>query len=361
MKTHIVKSTRVHNANPQSRFRRIATGLFRYKRTGMIYGVFTLQGRTRWKRLNTNDRAQAASLLLEERVRLRSVDLTATHALTLGDILNFYERLLVGMSAGTAEQRRCLLRTFRSTWSSGFEMKVAQVTTADLRLWLASQRQRICAQTWNVYLRFLRVLFDQAIELKAITENPELRIKHLRIELAPRSAPTAKEFHDIVSNIHQQKFNARCEQSAELVEFMGLLGLGQAEVSNLRGEHFDFERQQITVVRQKTRKPFIIPMYPQAMMMLNRLRSEGRIAIGLPVFKTRTPEVALHRACSRLNLPRYSPRSLRRMFIVNALERGVDPRVLASWQGHRDATLILRVYGAWINSDHNKRMAALLT
>jgi integrase len=49
------------------------------------------------------------------------------------------------------------------------------------------------------------------------------------------------------------------------------------------------------------------------------------------------------------------------MFIIRALEKGIDPRVVAAWQGHRDATLILRVYGAWVNQDHAQRMAALMT
>jgi len=30
--------------------------------------------------------------------------------------------------------------------------------------------------------------------------------------------------------------------------------------------------------------------------------------------------------------------------------KGIDPRVVAAWQGHRDATLILRVYGAWVSA-----------
>jgi integrase len=79
------------------------------------------------------------------------------------------------------------------------------------------------------------------------------------------------------------------------------------------------------------------------------------------VFSVRTPEVALRGSCKRLGLPHFSPRSLRRMFIVRALEKGVDPRVVAQWQGHNDGGgLILRVYGAWIRQEHAQRMAKLL-
>jgi integrase len=343
------------------RFKRIGSGLFRYQKTGVIYGVFKVQGKTVWKNLNTIDRARAKELMAEEVRKSKKVNLKASHKITLDELLNFYDSTLENFAPGTSENRRCLIHTFRSSWQYGLGMKVSDIKPLHLRTWLAQHRQRIKSLTWNIYLRFLQAVFDLAKEAQVIADNPAQDINPVRIDVAPRMAPTGDEFRAIVADVRKQKFNARCKQSAELIEFMGLLGLGQAEVVNLRGEHFDFERGQITIVRQKTRKPFIIPIYPQAVELLTRLKSENRIITGQRIFKARTPEVALRYACKRLELPRFSPRSLRRMFIVRALEKGIDPRVVASWQGHRDATLILRVYGAWVNQDHAKRMAALMT
>jgi site-specific recombinase XerD len=49
------------------------------------------------------------------------------------------------------------------------------------------------------------------------------------------------------------------------------------------------------------------------------------------------------------------------MFITRAIERGVDVKVIAEWQGHKDGgKLILQVY-AHVNPVHSKRMAALMT
>lgn len=66
------------------------------------------------------------------------------------------------------------------------------------------------------------------------------------------------------------------------------------------------------------------------------------------------------RACRKLGFPLFSPRSFRRAFIVRALERGIDPRCVAAWQGHRDAMLVLKVYGHIIAPAHNQAMAQLL-
>jgi hypothetical protein len=53
--------------------------------------------------------------------------------------------------------------------------------------------------------------------------------------------------------------------------------------------------------------------------------------------------------------------SLRRMFITRAIEFGVDVKVIASWQGHRDGgKLILDTY-SHLNPVHSHRMSLLMT
>ena len=359
---NLLRSNLFSNRKRKSRrFKRIGSGLFRYQKSGAIYGVFKVQGQAVWKNLNTTDRGRAREFLVEEIRKSQRVNLKASHKIKLDELLRFYDTTLENFAPGTSENRRCLIKTFRNSWRNGLDMKVADIRPLHLQTWLGQHRQRLKGHTWNIYLRFVRALFQLAVEARVIAENPAAGLKLAKIDAAPRLTPTWNEFQAIVADIRKQKFNARCQQSAELVEFMGRLGLGQAEVATLRGEHFDFDRMQITIVRQKTRKPFVIPIYPQAIELVRRLKAKGRINIGQPLFNARSPEVALQRACRRLNLPSFSPRALRRMFIIRALEKGIDPRVVAAWQGHRDATLILRVYGAWVNQDHAQRMAALMT
>jgi hypothetical protein len=49
------------------------------------------------------------------------------------------------------------------------------------------------------------------------------------------------------------------------------------------------------------------------------------------------------------------------MFITRAIELGVDVKVIADWQGHKDGgKLILETY-SHVNPVHSKRMAALMT
>ena len=49
------------------------------------------------------------------------------------------------------------------------------------------------------------------------------------------------------------------------------------------------------------------------------------------------------------------------MFITRAIERGVDVKVIAEWQGHKDGgKLILDTY-SHVNRAHSHRMAQLMT
>jgi hypothetical protein len=49
------------------------------------------------------------------------------------------------------------------------------------------------------------------------------------------------------------------------------------------------------------------------------------------------------------------------MFVTRAIERGVDVKVIAEWQGHKDGgKLILDTY-SHVNRAHSQRMAMLMT
>ena len=79
------------------------------------------------------------------------------------------------------------------------------------------------------------------------------------------------------------------------------------------------------------------------------------------MFRINDAKRSIAAACKRLGLPAFSHRSFRRMFITRAIERGVDVKVIAEWQGHKDGgKLILDTY-SHVNPVHSKRMAQLMT
>jgi integrase len=248
-----------------------------------------------------------------------------------------------------------LLAVFKRTWAYGLGIKVREVKLFMLRSWLAERRkeQNLKAAGVNNYLRMLHGLFALAVDLGAISENTARAIRLMREESPERLTPTWQQAQSLIESVKRP-------ESKMALSAMLLLGLGQAELRNLRGEHFDLERGCVVVRRQKTQKIFTVPIFPQARPLVKMMCDEGRLEHERQVFLVYNPREAITLACRRLGLPSFSPRSFRRAFIIRALEKGIDPRVVAAWQGHRDATLILRVYGHWINQDHARRMAALM-
>jgi hypothetical protein len=48
------------------------------------------------------------------------------------------------------------------------------------------------------------------------------------------------------------------------------------------------------------------------------------------------------------------------MFITRAIEKGVDVKVIAEWQGHRDGGKLILDTHSHVNRVHSQRMAQLM-
>ena len=161
-----------------------------------------------------------------------------------------------------------------------------------------------------------------------------------------------------MADIRSQRFSADAQDSGDFVEAMGLLGLGQAELANVKREHVRLDAGQIDIFRRKTGQTFTIPIFPQAHALVEKL-CNGKKS-GEKLFKVKQARKAITQACRRLELPTYTHRSFRRLFIVRAMEKGVDVKVIAEWQGHRDGgKLILQTY-SFVRPVHSQRMAQLM-
>jgi integrase len=163
-----------------------------------------------------------------------------------------------------------------------------------------------------------------------------------------------------LAQIRSQPFFEARDKSADLIEFYGLSGLGNAESANLIVDDVDFAKNTVQVLRVKTGQGFLIPIYPQLLPLLTRLHAEAISRGDKKLFQVKEAETALENACRRLGFPHFTPRSLRRMFITRALELGIDVKVVAELQGHRDGgKLILQTY-SHVNRPHLESMAQRL-
>ena len=339
-----------------SAFQKVGPCLYRYK-DGTYYGRFKSGGKEIRCSLRTADRKLAERNLAEKKKQQSQID-PAKSKMTLAELCDVYLETIQHQKPKTVERKTYIVRRIKDEWPGGSRVQIRKIKPTDINLWLA--RYKFGPVSRNLHLACIKEILTMAIGDGIIVYSPAATLKKVKTDKPIRKTPTWEQFQAIVVNIRSQKFNGHdAVESADFVEFLGLAGLGQAEASALEWPDISFEREQITTFRHKTKSGFAIPLYPQLRPLLEKRYAqkadEGR------VFKINNAKKAIAAACNRLGFPAFSHRSFRRMFITRAIERGVDVKVIAEWQGHKDGgKLILQTY-SHVNPVHSKRMAALMT
>lgn len=316
---------------------------------------------------------EAKRLLRDLKNRLDRTD-TEARKKTLLQLLNEFENggtdskgkafppILRGAPKTLAYKKRHLKR-MRTDFPLPLHTRVADIKKGDIRRFLAHFNDA-SAEQYNHALTLIRDLFRFAVDDGMISDSPVDGLKYRKREdEITRLIPSWEEFEAIVTSIRSQRFADTATASADLIEFMGLAGLGQAECAALKWGDINFITSTISTIRVKTRTAFSIPLYPQVRPLLDRMnieREEPKLPTD-PVFSVKDAKKALEAACNRLSLPSYSSRAFRRMFITRCVELGINVQLIADWQGHKDGgALILKKY-ARNSKGHAAAMASLLT
>jgi integrase len=341
-------------------FEKVGECLYRYQPSGGYYARIKTAGKEIRRSLKTTDKHVAKTNLADLRKELGLVDLSEGR-ITLSELCDRYLQTVKHQKPSTVAAKQRAIRRMKKKWPGGSLRQLRDIKPSEVRQFLSTEGSRGGKSLYNHHVLVARAVFQMAVDDKLIWSSPAAGIKQVKRDKPVRRTPSFEEFQRIVSDVRAQVYNADCADSADFIELLGLAGLGQAEASSLTWGDVDWDRQQITTFRHKTSTGFVVPIYPQLRPLLKRLRGDSDPSPNKRVLKISDAKKALAGACERLNLPRYSQRSLRRMFITRASEKGVDVKVIAEWQGHTDGgKLILDTY-SHVTREHAKNMAALMT
>jgi integrase len=322
----------------------------------VYYARIKRRGKESKRSLRTTDRALAQRRLRDLRDEQQQVDPSRGN-LTLAQLCDRWLTTKRNAKPKTLEQKTYVAQQIKTRWPGGATQRVRDIAASQADLFLA--QFNFGPSSLNALVTVLRELFEFAVRDNCIAKSPCAHLKFRKREKPIRLAPTYEQFKAIIADVRAQPFNADAQDSADFLEFLGLAGLGQAEAGSLTRADIDFDAGRLITFRHKTSTGFAIPIFPQLQPLLERL-CEGK-SNGDHIFKLRDAKKALAGACRRLGLPAFSQRALRRMFITRAIEKGVDVKVIAEWQGHRDGgKLILDTY-SHVNRAHLQRMAQLMS
>jgi integrase len=332
--------------------------LYKYIPSGQYHARVRFGGRLYRKKLGTNDYKLARRKLDDFKRNLGRTDARAGNT-SFGAVLDTYATTLGNLSASSQKDKRAIIGKLKATWFGIDTLPLRTIKPSDVSAWLSRHCGDKSASYHNSVLTLIRDALDLAVRDRVIADSPAAHLQYRKRDVPIRLTPSFEQFQAIVANIRAKARNRDSEHSADFVEFLGLAGLGQAEVRSITRADVDLVAGRIITYRHKTKQGFVVPIFPQLRPLVEKL-CKGK-AHDERLFKHDDAAKALTNACKRLGLPAYSHRALRRMFITRAIERGVDVKVIAEWQGHRDGgKLILQTY-SHIRRPHSERMAALMT
>jgi integrase len=332
--------------------------LYRSSSTKVYFALLKHEGKQKRVSLKTTDKAEAKRNLAEERRKLGMVD-SSQGKITLDALCTKYLATIGHFAEKTVVRKKYIVRRLLDEFPKGRDCQVSKIRQSDLEAWLAGCK--LGAPSHNLFVQLLKELFTMAVNDRMLTESPAEKILSKKTADPVRITPSFEEFLSIVADVRAQKFNADCEESADFLSFLGLLGVGQAEAGRIKKQHVNLRKNQLTFQRLKTKKIYHVPIFPQAEGLIEKLLAKPGMEQSTNLFAIKDAKRALAGSCERLNLPAYSQRSLRRMFITRSLELGISVKLIAEWQGHRDGgKLILGTY-SHISNAHADEMAKKLT
>lgn len=251
------------------------------------------------------------------------------------------------------------------------------------------------ANTVNTYITVCNEFFSFAVRSGFIKTNPFDNVGHLTIE---RESPEPLELEEFEQLISHKKIN---NQTINLWTIAVYTGLRHGELCALAWEDIDLENKILTVRRSLTSKnrfkvpktkagertvnllsPAINALKRQKTISFTRppydidvaLRQKGKSRIdkctwlfvtglsrqGKSVNCGYICNVGInrlwHNCIKRSGIRSRNPYQTRHTYACWMLSNGVNPAFIASQMGHKDMTMVLKVYGTWMPSGNDSEI-----
>ena len=344
-----------------SSFVKVGECLYRNPSSGTYYALVKVRGKQIKRSLETDYLAEARRKLKDFRNDIERVDPNAGRV-TVVALADRYLATISHQAPKTVRRKQDIVVRIKAKWPLSI---AAEVKKSEILTWLSAFS--FGEVSYNLHLECIRAIYALAVEDRLLARSPVDGIKQKKRSRPIRKTPDERDVVAILKSIRQQPFSDTADESADVVEFYAMAGLGRAEAASLRLMDVHLERGDFTTFREKTSTGFVVPIFPQLRPLLERriakIFKEANGEIPDPqtkIFTIADPKVAIAAACRRLGLPILSSRAFRRFFITRAIERGVDVKVIALWQGHKDGgKLILDTY-SHVRPVHSDRMAKLM-
>ncbi len=361
------------------------TNLLRNRESGTYYARVKVNGKQKWRTLETTVFSVAKLRLGDKEKELRAHGLaergesrtTGLDEMAVSHFIRIFQQRTehdVSIAPATRERRGTAIKAVVTTWPDLPGRDIRRVNAPDCRAWAAkalregtgfiapnvkTKRAGMSASAFNKAVDALRAVFEIAREQGVIYKNPADEISKAPAKKKRLELPSPDQFRDLTDRIANAgaRWSRDC---ADLVRFLAYSGLRLREATALHWRHVDDSRKQISVPGTKTESSDrLIPIFPELGKLLGEIRARrGEEAAEAPILNVGGSLGALESACTAIGIAPLTHHDLRHLFATRCIESGVDIPTVSRWLGHSDGgTLAMQTYGH-LRQEHSQAQAA---
>lgn len=230
------------------------------------------------------------------------------------------------------------------------EMPIKAIGFNDIDEWRRKRGATISARSHNIELETLKILLRYACDRGIVLDNPATKFRRRKQGKAVVKIPTRAEFQALMKSLRNAPYSVT-SGAADMVEFLAYSGMRVGEAREVRFCDVNLEMETVLItggaLGTKNHEQRTIPLFPNLRNLIRRIieRKSG-VDENARIFSIESPRGAMTSACKRIGLEDFSVHSLRHFFASNAIEQGINFKVIADWLGHSDGgVLVAKTYG----------------
>jgi integrase len=340
----------------------VAECLYRHESSGTYYALVKKSGKQYRRSLKTKDRKLAERRLSDFRQKIGLLSHSANASqLTFSDVAKrWLDALRPTLKETSYRRREVSLKQIQPYLGN---LTLRSLTSRACDEWAAKRSPLVSASTYNNERDTITAVLAYAHREGLLLDNPARVLKRRRMPKVRIVIPSKEEFTKLVQQL--RSLDRRCRASANLVELLAYSGMRLAEATALRWRDINFAGGRFAVIGgaegTKNHEVREVPLFPAMRAFLERLNAEAEPQPDDLVIGITKATKAMQKACRLAQLQEFTHHSLRHYFVSNAVEVGIDFKVIAGWVGHKDGGLLVAKTYGHLRDTHSYAMAERMT
>jgi len=272
------------------------------------------------------------------------------------------ESIKPGLKPASWDRRRVALVGLRPFFKGA---SAKSLNYAQIDEWRMKRGANLSARSYNIELETLKMLLRYACERGILLDNYAENFTRRKQPKHVPDIPTRQEFLKLMNSLRSAP-KAVASGAADMVEFLAYSGARVGEAREVKFSDINFENRTLLItggaLRTKNQQERTIPLFPDLRNLFGRMFDQNRDRRqNSKIFEIKSPRGAMENACERMGLRDFNVHSLRHFFVSNAIEQGINFKVISEWIGHSDGgVLVARTYGH-LRSEFSAEMAERMT